>query len=235
MKRFTFEKLILFLAASFAAYNFGLAGGYIEGRGGQISIGGLIAGAVVNLTLAVAASRYGSLTGRNRTRQATIAFLAMLMIAPLIVSPAIYYSLPVTFLAHPLLRAFWSVGWASGPDLAIVLAGAVSGKGLVHLGEPQPTVRPAQSAPSAAAVRRQASAVREQEAARASALRSQAAELVAQYACTQCDWKPSAEALIAAAEAGRNPKIAAASAKAGHVKNNHVRIPVDPALLINKD
>lgn len=127
------EKVILFLAASFAAYNFGLAGGYIEGS--EFSIGGLIAGVVVNITIAVASSRYGTLKGKNRTRQATMAFIGMLVLSPVLVAPVIFYSLPGTFLGVWWLRALWSIGWALAADLAIVLAGAVSGKGLLALSE----------------------------------------------------------------------------------------------------
>jgi len=125
------EKVILFLAASFAAYNFGLAGGYIEGN--KFSIGGLIAGVVVNITIAVAASRFGALKGNKRTRQALVAFVGMMFISPLLVSPVIFYSLPETFLGVWWLRGLWSIGWPLVADLAIVLAGAVSGKGLIAL------------------------------------------------------------------------------------------------------
>lgn len=134
MKHITVEKVVLILAASFAAYNFGLAGGYIEGT--HFSIGGLVAGVVVNVSLAIASSRFGSLKGINRTRQARAAFLVMLMLSPVLVSPVVYYSLPVTFLGHWILRAVWSVAWPLVADLAIVLAGAVSGKGLIGLGIP---------------------------------------------------------------------------------------------------
>jgi hypothetical protein len=131
--RIPIEKVILFLAASFAAYNYGLAGGYIEGT--RFSIGGLIAGILVNITIAVAASRFGTLKGTKRTKQAAWAFIAMLFLSPVLVSPVIFYSLPETFLGVWWLRALWSVGWLLVADLAIVLAGAVSGKGLVALSD----------------------------------------------------------------------------------------------------
>jgi hypothetical protein len=130
------EKVILFLAASFAAYNFGLAGGYIEGT--QFSIGGLIAGIVVNISIAIAASRFGALKGDKRTRQASYALIGMLFLSPLLVSPAIFYSLPESFLSIWWLRAAWSVAWPLVADLAIVLAGAVSAKGLLALSDAHP-------------------------------------------------------------------------------------------------
>jgi len=130
------EKAILFLAAGFASYNFGLAGGYIEGT--QFSIGGLIAGIVVNISIAVAASRFGVLKGDKRIRQASYAFIGMLFLSPLLVSPVIFYSLPESFLSIWPLRAVWSVAWPLVADLAIVLAGAVSGKGLISLSDQTP-------------------------------------------------------------------------------------------------
>ena len=131
--KITVEKVILFLAAGFAAYNFGLAGGYIEGT--WISIGGLIAGVVVNVSLAIAASRFGSLTGKNRMKQAGMAFATMMVLSPALVAPVIFYSLPDTFLGAWWLRALWSTAWPLVADLAIVLAGAVSGKGLIAVSD----------------------------------------------------------------------------------------------------
>ena len=133
MKKITVEKVILFLAAGFAAYNFGLAGGYIEGR--PFSVGGLVAGVVVNVSLAIAASRYGSLKGDKRTKQAQVAFVTMMVFSPVLVSPVVFYSLPETFLSIPL-RWAWAIAWPMVADFAIVLAGAVSGKGLIALSEP---------------------------------------------------------------------------------------------------
>ena len=209
MKKITVEKLILFLAASFAAYNFGLAGGYIEGT--KFSLGGLVAGVVVNVSLAIAASRYGSLKGDKRTRQATLAFVTMMVFSPVLVSPVVYYSLPATFLSVPL-RWAWAITWPMLADLAIVLAGAVSGKGLIALSE----ASAAQGAASAVGVRTHKNRS-------ADAVRQECAALSAQYACTEahCSWSPSVDALIASARAGKSAKNAAASAKAGHVKNNH--------------
>ncbi len=132
-KPITVEKVILFGAACFAAYNMGLAGGYIEHK--SFSIGGVIAGLVVNITLAIAASRFGALNGKKRTKQALIAFVGMMFISPLLVSPVIFYSLPDTFLGVWWLRVAWSIAWPLVADLAIVLAGAVSGKGLIALSE----------------------------------------------------------------------------------------------------
>lgn len=232
MKHITVEKVILFLAAGFAAYNFGLAGGYIEyGDGVHFSIGGLAAGVVVNVSLAIAASRFGSLKGDKRTHQAKIAFIVMLVISPVLVSPVVFYSLPETFLGVWWLRALWSVAWPLVADLAIVLAGAVSGKGLIALSEPA-AVQSETSAPQGAL---SASAVRPHKKRSADAVRTECAALSAQYACTepQCDWSPSADALVASAQSGKSARTSAASAKAGHMKNRHPKpIAIDQSLLI---
>lgn len=219
MKKITVEKVVLFLAAAFAAYNFGLAGGYIEGA--QFSIGGLVAGVVVNVSLAIAASRYGSLKGDKRTRQATAAFVTMMVFSPVLVSPVVFYSLPETFLSIPL-RWAWAIAWPMTADLAIVLAGAVSGKGLIALSEPAA----AQSATSADEGAPSADAVRTHKKRSADAVRQECAALSAQYACTeaQCGWSPSVDALVASAQAGRSARSAAASAKAGHVKAKHPKV-----------
>lgn len=223
------EKFILLGAAAFASYNFGLAGGFIEGT--HFSVGGVIAGLVVNVTIAVASSRLGGVKGKTRMRQALTAFAAMLVLSPVLVAPAIFYSLPVTFLGGGILRALWSIGWALAADLAIVLAGAVSGKGLIALsdaGAAQSDAGAQESAPTA-------EAVRSHKKGSADAVREKCAALSAQYACTeaQCGWSTSVDALMEAARAGKNPKSAAASAKAGHVKNQHPKpIAIDQSLLI---
>jgi hypothetical protein len=230
MKNITIEKVILFLAAGFAAYNYGLAGGYIE-RGSGLSIGGVAAGIVVNVSLAIAASRFGSLKGDKRTKQAQIAFVVMLVISPMLVSPVIFYSLPDTFMAIPhvdiwwanilatMPRILWSLAWPLVADLAIVLAGAVSGKGLIALSEPTA----AQSETSADGSAPNADAVRKNKKRSADAVREECAALSAQYACTEpeCGWSPDVDALIESARAGKSARSSAASAKAGHAKNKH--------------
>lgn len=222
-KHLTIVNIILALAASFAAYNFGLAGGYIEGT--HFSLGGLLAGLVVNLSLVIGASKYGSINGKKRTRQATISLIALLFIAPAIVSPVIYYKLPDTFLTIPL-RIAWSIGWPLAADVAIVVAGAVAGKGLISL-----------SAESANAVRTHSADSAPHSTRSANAVRVECEGLRTQYACTepQCEWSPNLSALIIAAQSGKDPQRSASSAKAGHYKNKHKPIELDQSLLIKKD
>lgn len=231
MKHITIEKTILTLAACFAAYNFGLVGGYIEGT--KFSAGGVIAGVVVNISLAIASSRYGSLNGKARTRQATIAFVAMLVISPLIVAPVVFYSLPATFLGVWWLRAIYATAYPLVADMAIVAMGAVSGKGLIALTEPTAVQTGAGADGSAAGT----GGVRGHKKRTADVVRNECGALAAQYACTeaQCGWSPSVDALIASAQAGKSAKGAAASAKAGHVKNKHPKsVRIDQSLLISK-
>ncbi len=235
LKKITVEKTLLALAAGFAAYNFGLAGGYMEhGEGGYFSPGGLIAGVVVNVTLAIAASRIGSLKGAARTRQASAAFYGMLLISPLLVAPVIFYSLPDTFLGVWWLRALWAVCWAGVADIAIVLAGAVTGRGLISLAEDKPQSG-AQSGAGADGGAASAGAVRKGVRRSADAVREECGALSAQYACTaaECGWSPSVDALEESARAGKSARSAAASAKAGHMKNKHPKpIAIDQSLLL---
>ena len=236
MKHITIEKVILFLAAWFAAYNFGLVGGYIEGT--KFSLGGVIAGIVVNISLAIASSKFGSLNGKARTRQATVAFVSMLVLAPAIVAPVIFYSLPSTFLGVWWLRALYALAYPLVADMAIVAMGAVSGKALIALSEPSAAhseVSAGAGAPGTSAVRKNKKGSAGAGAPSADAVRTECAALSAQYACTepQCGWSPSVDALIASAGAGKSAKSAAASAKAGHAKNKHPRrIAIDQSLLI---
>jgi len=66
-------------------------------------------------------------------------------------------------------------------------------------------------------------------------VRQECAALSAQYACTeaQCGWSPSVDALSSSARAGKNPRSAAASAKAGHMKNKHPKGRLAEALFEN--
>jgi hypothetical protein len=215
LKTVTVPRILLVLAACYAAYNFGLAGGYIEKT--HFSVGGLIAGVVVNVSIAIAAGNYGSLQGEKRTRQATVALFVMMLLSPLLVAPAIYYSLPVTFL-NPVLRALWSIAWPLVADLAIVLAGAVTGKSLIALSapadKPQPNLvadAPAKSTPA--------------KKRTAPDLRAQCERIADEYACKipQCAWRPSVDALIAVAQAGKNPKQSANSAHGAHSRHYHYK------------
>lgn len=243
-KKITVEKTLLALAAGFAAYNFGLAGGYMEhGEGGHWSPGGLIAGVVVNVSMAIAASRFGSLTGAKRTKQAAQAFYGMLFISPVLIAPVIFYNLPESFMAIPhgdawwmsllanLPRMVWSLGWSLVADLAIVLAGAVTGKGLIALSEPTAT----QSAAGAEGSAPSAPGVRQNKKRSADAVRHECAALARQYACTepQCEWTPSVDALVESALAGKSAETSAKNSRAGHIKNNHYKpAAIDPSLLI---
>lgn len=234
-KHITIERIILVLAAAYAAYNFGLVGGYVEhGERGRFSVGGFAAGIVVNVSLAIAASRFGSLTGKMRTKQATIAFVGMMVLAPAVVAPVIYYSLPETFLGGGVFRALWALAYPLVADLAIVLAGSVTGKGLIALTEDKPQVQ-VQSDAGANGSALTAGAVRGKGKRSSDAVREECAALSAQYACAepQCGWSPSVDALVESARAGKSAKTAAASAKAGHAKNKHPKpIAIDQSLLL---
>jgi len=128
---FTLSQFLIVSAALFAAYNFGLAGGYLEGR--DFSFGGLLLGITVNLVVAAAASKFGSVTGKNRRKQATTGIVLLMSISPILLSSVFFEMLGDDFY-EPLFRWVWSIAWASAPDLAIFLAGASNGtKGIISL------------------------------------------------------------------------------------------------------
>ena len=128
---FSLSQLLIVLAASFAAYNFGLAGGYLEGK--AFSFGGLLLGVTVNLVIASAASKFGSVTGKNRRKQATIGITLLMLISPLLLS-SVFFELLGDEFYNKTFRWVWAISWASAPDLAIFLAGASNGsKGIISL------------------------------------------------------------------------------------------------------
>jgi hypothetical protein len=210
IKNITVPRILLILAASYAAYNFGLAGGILEDK--PFSVGGLILGIVVNVSIAIAAGSYGSIKGDKRASQAKISFIALIFISAFLIAPAIYYLLPRTFLPNDWLRAFWSLGWALAGDGALVLAGAVAGKSLITLDAPANNTQAVVPAKPANAKKRTAPD-----------LRSQCERIAKKYACTipQCGWSASVDALIAVAQKGKDPDRSANAAHSAHFGHNH--------------
>jgi hypothetical protein len=101
----------------------------------------------------------------------------MLLLSPILVSPVVFYRLPETFLGHWIARAVWAVTWPLAADLAIVLAGAVSGKGLISPGDE------AQAAGSAGRLRVPAAQAAAQAAGSAGRLRAEMSQAAKVYEC----------------------------------------------------
>lgn len=155
-------------AAAFQAYQFGRALNVYDPDGWAIrgvNIGGLILGVIVNVIVALAATKLPLMTaaaikaddskGDKKTRQrnerraiktatqarfAQVAFYVLLILSPFLVAPA-WYILWSGLPLHPVMIGFLCVGWAMAPDLGIALGGFVEGKSLVHLSDAPASAR----------------------------------------------------------------------------------------------
>lgn len=110
-----------YLGAIVQAGLFALAGSRCFGPWGWLI--GCGVGAVVNLSLAVASSRISEIA-QKRQPLARLALFGMFLLSPTTITLSLYVPSSV----------FTSIAWAASPDLAIVLAGAIAGKGLVDHG-----------------------------------------------------------------------------------------------------
>jgi len=103
--------------------------------------GGLVAGLVVNVSLAYAASKIPSLSTRTkdgkpgkRERLANAGMIGLLLLSPLLVAPANYATMQRGVLGGLwYLQAAWAILWASAMDIAIALVGFID-KSLVSVG-----------------------------------------------------------------------------------------------------
>lgn len=219
--------VLLYLAAAFQSTQYARAFHVIDSSSAWSDIGGLIAGIVVNMSLAYSASRLPRLRKKYEQRFSYIAFWALVIMTPIFLAPINYKTMGDLWSESVTLRWVLAGISASLVDIAIALV-AFSDGSLVSLGATQSEPTATESAPSA-----EGSATKKKRTA--DALRSECAALSAQYACTEppCVWSPSVDALIASAQKGKSARSAAASAKAGHMKNQHPKpILIDQSLLI---
>lgn len=231
--------LLLYGAAVYQATQYAHAATLIDASPlGQA--GGFVAGLVVNVSLAYAASRLPSLSSKTkdgkpgkRERLANAGVIGLLLLSPLLVAPANYATMQRDVLGGLwYLQALWAVLWASAMDIAIALVGFID-KSLVAIPAAHGAPTAGAGAEGAGVVRAHSARPAAHSAESASALRAQCAALVTQYACTApgCGWKPDIERLIAS----KNPAQSASAMKAGHTKNQHAPVPVDPSLLANPE
>lgn len=225
-KKVDIGQALLYGAAAFQAYQFGRALNVYDPSGLavlHVNVGGLLLGGIVNLVVAISATKLPGIQARARRRWSVAAFAGLLLLSPALVAPAMALVIRESF---PLGAGWLALGWSLAPDLAIALGGFIAGGTLVRLGAPSAEGSASAGAPSAPAVRpqskRSARAVRRS----ASAVREECAALAAQYACSApgCGWSPDVDALLKVVEVGKNPRAAAASAKAGHAKAKHPKI-----------
>lgn len=213
----TFRKNpLVLLAALVQSGAFALAGATYFGLFGWAL--GAVAGIVVNLSLALAASRIAEIAGKRKPLAYT-SLAALMLLSPVAVAPAEYVLLIGHVTLSQELCIVLALVWSTLPDWAILAAGGVIGKSLVAV-------------ETALYQEGTADAVRRKSKRTSDAVRDECAALVAQYACKepQCGWSPSADALIASVQEGKSARSAAASAKAGHVKNKHPKPALADAL-----
>lgn len=128
-------KFLVIAAAAYQAYQFGRALAVYDPAGWQlygVSLGGLMLGVIVNVIVALAATRLPAIKGKTRIPAAWTGFALLLVLSPALIAPGLY--LLFENLAMPEgLQIFLSIGLASAPDLAIAVGGFVAGKSLIPL------------------------------------------------------------------------------------------------------
>jgi hypothetical protein len=127
-----------YLGAIVQAGLFGIAGYHYFKLGVWGAGVGLGVGVVVSLSLAFASSRVSEIA-QKRQGLARLALLGMFTLSPVTITLSLFAPSSVAA----------AIAWASSPDLAIVLAGAIAGKSLVAQSDPlkqkSATERPAKS------------------------------------------------------------------------------------------
>lgn len=149
--------LLLYGAATYQATQYASASALVHGDDPLSKLGGLVAGGVVNFSLAYAATQLPKLQAKaeqydhkGRPEQeafyARIGFYGLLIISPILIAPANYALMDRSVLAGVWwLQAIWSILWASAMDIAIALVGFID-KSLLSAGsdtERRSTKKPA--------------------------------------------------------------------------------------------
>lgn len=133
-KKFDIGKLLMNGAAAYQAYQFGRALAVLDSAGWIIqgvSVGGLILGAIVNIMVALAATRLPTVAKARKT-WAVVAFIGLMALSPALVMPALHLAIRPD--VGESWRWFLSFGYALAPDAAIALGGFIAGQSLVQLG-----------------------------------------------------------------------------------------------------
>lgn len=133
-KKLDVGKLLVNGAAVYQAYQFGRALAVLDPAGWIIqgvSVGGLVLGAIVNIMVALAATRLPTVA-KARKPWALVAFIGLMALSPALVMPALHLAIRPD--VGEGWRWFLSFGYALAPDAAIALGGFIAGKSLVQLG-----------------------------------------------------------------------------------------------------
>jgi len=127
--------IIIILAASFEAYNFGLFGGLLLHRDGHVSFWGSIIGIVVSFATAIISSRRGSINkhGKNKRENQMEWSLPLIWLATAIIIASTAYSL-LGNRFNDIFRGVVSVTYSLLPALSMYGLGATNGaKGVMSL------------------------------------------------------------------------------------------------------
>jgi hypothetical protein len=111
----SFGTVLLYLAAAFQATQFARAFHTIDPNSEWSDIGGLIAGIVVNVSLAYSASRLPRLKAKKQKQFAYAAFVALLILTPMLLAPINYKT----------MGGLWSELWGVKLMVAIISASLV--------------------------------------------------------------------------------------------------------------
>ena len=143
MRKFD-PKVLPYIAAIAQAIQIGHAGFLLMGITGVL-VGGSI-GSVVSLNVAYASSQIASITGQKREKWANPAMVGVLLISPLLVAAAAFYSFDTIEIVS--IRWITAISWALAPDGAIFLSGLIAGKKLVKPDESETKLPPKPKKPA---------------------------------------------------------------------------------------
>lgn len=113
--------VLLYLAAAFQSAQFARAFHAIDPNSRWSDVSGLIAGIVVNVSLAYSASRLPRLRGKKSQKFSYVAFWALVVMTPLFLAPINYKTMGGLWNELPLVKVMLSIISASLVDIAISL------------------------------------------------------------------------------------------------------------------
>lgn len=123
----SFGTVLLYLAAAFQSTQFARAFHVIDPTSQWSDIGGLIAGIVVNVSLAYSASRLPRLRGKKSQQFSYLAFWALVIMTPLFLAPINYKTMGGLWNEFPFVKLMLSIISASLVDIAISLVAFADG------------------------------------------------------------------------------------------------------------
>lgn len=119
--------VLLYLAAAFQATQYARAFHAIDSTSQWADAGGLIAGIVVNVSLAYSASRLPRIKAKGAKRWATGAFIALIILTPVFLAPINYSTMGTLWAGFPMLKWTLAALSASLVDIAIALVAFADG------------------------------------------------------------------------------------------------------------